>query len=298
MEHSLSFSFSLFSFFCQVVEWKYKGGDYFTFRNRWLTFDLWDFTGDPEYQCIYSCFNCQKSLHLVVCNAQREKAELIRWLSDIQSASKKRVPVIVVFTHMDGFKTREAKDEFKRRVTHWLEYNNKRFDPSNGAFSLMVSMSQSVKSLQGDEIFSSYDPPPQEVLDMQQMCEDIVPLMPFVIKVHFVNRLTGEGISNLRKTLYRVACGGVPLLSDFPGFQLIGQEIPTVFAQVEQLIRNMRNRFRSSRREGEHRPLYTVSQLMDRLQRPLKELEIGEEDFKSALKLLHEVECRIPWPMV
>ena len=68
----------------QVVEWKYRGGDILSFRNRWFTFDLWDFSGDPEYRFIYSCFNCSSSLHIVVASAIEPLDDMVRWLSDIQ----------------------------------------------------------------------------------------------------------------------------------------------------------------------------------------------------------------------
>ena len=68
----------------QVVEWKYRGGDILAFRNRWFTFDLWDFSGNPEYRFIYSCFNCSSSLHIVVASAVEPLDDMVRWLSDIQ----------------------------------------------------------------------------------------------------------------------------------------------------------------------------------------------------------------------
>ena len=68
----------------QVSEWKYKGGDLLSFRNKVVTFDMWDFTGDPDYRCIYSCFDCSNSLHLVICKATDPIQELVKWLSDIQ----------------------------------------------------------------------------------------------------------------------------------------------------------------------------------------------------------------------
>lgn len=108
------------------MEWKYKGGDILTFRNRWFRFDLWDFSGNPEYRCIYSCVNCSSSVHLVVASATRPHDELVKWLSDIQAMSPHRVPVVIVFTHMDHIKTKEARDEFKRQRQRWIDYHNKK----------------------------------------------------------------------------------------------------------------------------------------------------------------------------
>ncbi len=96
------------------------------FRNRWFTFDLWDFSGNPEYRCIYSCFNCSSSVHLVVANAIRPHDELVKWLSDIQAMCRYRVPVVIVFTHMDYLKSKEARDEFKRERLHWIGHYNKK----------------------------------------------------------------------------------------------------------------------------------------------------------------------------
>ena len=276
-------------FTLQVTEWKYRGTEIFTFRNKWCVFDFWDFTGDPEYQCIYSCFHCATSLHFVVCDARNGTSELIRWLSDIQSTSVQRIPVIVVFTHMDIFKSRESMQDFRRRMTHWLEYNNKRFETSNGAFSLIASMTETITSLQGEEMLSSYEPPP-EAFQLQEVCGDIVPLMPLVLKVAFVNNVTGDGVQSLRKLLYKMASGVLPSgVSDFTGLQIMGEEIPTRYYHVEQLVRQLRNKFRSSKREGEQRPFYTITELMDKLKRPLAELHVREKDFTAALKFLHEV---------
>ena len=276
----------------QVVEWKYRGADLFSFRNKKLTFDLWDFSGDPDYHCIYACFNCANSLHLVVWDARQDRKELVRWLSDIQSTSVQRIPVIVVFTHIDTFKLREQKEEFKRRVIQWLGYHNSRFDSTNGAFSLMSSMSQTVRTLHGEEALSSYEPPP-EAFNVQDVCGDTIPLMPLVIKAHFVSNMTGDGLPKLRKTLYKAATGSLTQgILNFPGFQMIGQEVPAVYANVESLIRQSRSTFRASLKEGEQKAFYSIPELMDKLQRPLKELNIEEKDFTAALVLMHEV-CRL-----
>ena len=80
-------------------------------RKHLVTFDLWDFSGHPDFTSVYSCFNCHNSLHIVF-NIAEETDEIIRWLSDIQSLSPlHRVPVILVFTHMDKFETREEKEK-------------------------------------------------------------------------------------------------------------------------------------------------------------------------------------------
>ena len=77
-----------------MIEWKYKGGDLLSFRNKLLTFDVWDFRGDPEYRSVYSCFDCSNSLHLVVCKPTDSPRELVRWLSDIQVQIKKLIELM------------------------------------------------------------------------------------------------------------------------------------------------------------------------------------------------------------
>ena len=282
----------------QIVEWKYKGSDLFSFRNKWFTFDLWDFSGDPDCHSIYSCFRLSSSLHLVVCSALDGLRQLTRWLSDIQAPAAERVPVIVVFTHMDGFRSREQSAEFKRKVTQWLDYVRKQAgDVGGGAFPMVSSsMHQNIRSLQGDEMVTSYSQHGgsaqriQEAFDMQDLCAEVVPLVPAILKVHFVNNITGDGVTSIRKHLYKFACGAVPPpLSFFRGFQILGQQIPSVYASVEHLVRQLRKRSRYGRREGEQRPFLTVPELRARLQRPLEEGRIGDEDFEAALHFLHEV---------
>lgn len=67
-----------------MVEWKYRGSEIFSFRSRWFTFDLWDFSGDPELGFMYSSFDCRNSLHLVVCDAMNGIHDLVQQLADMQ----------------------------------------------------------------------------------------------------------------------------------------------------------------------------------------------------------------------
>ena len=134
--------------FLQVSEWRHRSSDIFSFRSKWVTIDFWDFSGDPDYHTIYSCFPCSKSLHLVVCNSQNlNHNDLIRWLADIQSTSVERIPVIVVFTHMDEFSSREQKDVFRRRTLQWLQYQEKRFSMVSRSYSFGAARSQTIKNL-------------------------------------------------------------------------------------------------------------------------------------------------------
>ena len=64
-------------------------------------------------------------------------------------------------------------------------------------------MSQSVHSLPGDKTLSGFQAP-QEAFDMEKFAGEDIPLMPMVIRTHFVNNVTGEGVVNVRKTLYKV----------------------------------------------------------------------------------------------
>lgn len=77
-------------------------------------------------------------------------------------------------------------------------------DSANGTVSLMASFSQSARNLQGEEVLTSYQAP-QEAFDMEKLAGEDIPLMPLVIKVHFVNNFTGEGVANVRKSLYKVS---------------------------------------------------------------------------------------------
>ena len=43
----------------------------------------------------------------------------------VQSLSGQRVIVMVIFTHMDLFRTREEKEKFKRMAIQWLTHHNK-----------------------------------------------------------------------------------------------------------------------------------------------------------------------------
>lgn len=87
----------------QVVEWKYRGSEILSFRNRWMTFDLWDFSGEPGLEFVYSCFPCSQSLHLVVCDAREGVHNLATWLADIQVHTSKHTVVshvlIFLFAH-------------------------------------------------------------------------------------------------------------------------------------------------------------------------------------------------------
>lgn len=62
----------------------------------------------------------------VAYGAVRELHTLMYMFISLQSVSTQRVPVVVVFTHMDKLKTKEQRDEFRRQRTHWLEMHNKR----------------------------------------------------------------------------------------------------------------------------------------------------------------------------
>ncbi len=77
-------------------------------------------------------------------------------------------------------------------------------DQAGETVSLQVSLSASVRSLPGDKGFAS-STVPQEAFDMEQFAGYDIPLMPLVIKTHFISNLTGEGVASIRKTLYKVS---------------------------------------------------------------------------------------------
>ena len=282
-----------------MSEWRHRGAEFFSFKPKLITVDFWDFSGDPNYHVIYSCFKVSSSLHLLVCDAQSfERATLLRWLAGIQATSAERIPVMLVFTHMDRLATREAKDSFRKSTTRWLnswEELVRRGQRVHSSSS--VAAPQGVKNLYGEEITSSLEsvqgkppggtggeelePPPAEDL----------PLLPAVHRVFFVNAVTGDGVGSLRKCLLKIASGSLSQeIASFSGFRLIGRDIPNVYVQVEQLVRHLRSKFRSSRREGEQRPFYTISELIHKkLRRLLTENGITDRDFAAALNFLHEV---------
>lgn len=74
----------------------------------------------------------------------------------------------------------------------------------------------SVRSLQGEEMLTSYEADvPQEAFDIQEMKGPDIPLMPLVLGIHFVSNTSGEGIQNLKKTLYKVSSRLVLFISSF-----------------------------------------------------------------------------------
>ena len=103
----------------------------------------------------------------------------------------------------------------------------------------------------------------------------------------FVSCTGGEGISALRKVIYRIGTGG--FRTTLPSLQSIAMELPTVYTQIESLVRQLRTHLRSLRTDGEQKPFYTLSELKDRLRRPLKQLSVTGMDFYAALRLLDEV---------
>lgn len=127
----------------------------------------------------------------------------------------------------------------------------------------------------------------EEACDVQGVCEE--PLTPAILKVHFVSSVSGDGLTSLRKQLYKFACGSLPTTS----FRGLGQQVPSVYATVEHLVRQLRNRSRYSRREGEQCPFFTVAELRTRLQQLLRERRVEERDFDAALNFLHEVSLSV-----
>ena len=42
----------------------------------------------------------------------------------IQSGSVSRIPVVIVFTYMDRFKTRDQREDFRKKTLNWISYHN------------------------------------------------------------------------------------------------------------------------------------------------------------------------------
>ena len=73
-------------------------------------------------------------------------------------------------------------------------------------------------------------------------------------------------------------------------FNLIGQEVPTSYVHVEQLIRQLRLKVQQNPRDGERPAFYTLPELREGLSKHLHDLNISETTFSAALKFLHEVQ--------
>ncbi len=76
-------------------------------------------------------------------------------------------------------------------------------DLAGETVTLQVSLSASVRSLPGEKPFPSSHAP-QEAFDLEKFASLDIPIMPMVIRTHFVNNLTGEGVASVRKSLYKV----------------------------------------------------------------------------------------------
>lgn len=257
-----------------------------------MTFDLWDFSGCSKYfNAVYSCFNCENSLHVAVFSISSTTSEIIKCLSDIQALSSERVPLVVVFTHLDTL-TRDEKEEVKRKRTDWLKYNltlNEKAENSPSFALLSSTMSQTVKSLQDTEHRHSFYEAPQRAFEVQEYSSDVIPLMPYLLcNPFFVSNQSGDGMSQLRKTLYRIGAG--LFRTTLPSLLMLGLEIPTVYVQIENLIRQLKGHLKNVKTDGEIKPFYTFSELKDRLRRPIKQLDITGGDFQAALRFLHEVQ--------
>lgn len=272
-----------------VVEWKYKGSELFSFRSRWLTFDLWDFSGDPDLEFMYASFGCEKSLHVVVCNPTTGVHDLVKQLSDLQSLCKERVLVIVVFTHMDQFKSREEKEKFKKTHLQWLCHHNKL--GGNSSFSLMATTS--VRSLQGEEMLTSYeaaDSMMQEWPDTAEVKGLDIPLMPQILKIHFVSCSTGEGLPNLRKVLHKVGSGALlaQMAVSSPHTMLMTREVPTLYIQIEHALRQLRAG-RHDNHDSHQQVFYTAEGLQKSLQTFLRTLKATPQDFTAAIEFIHQM---------
>ena len=72
-------------------------------------------------------------------------------------------------------------------------------------------------------------------------------------------------------------------------FNLIGQEVPTSYVNVEQLIRQLQLKVQQNPRDGERPAFYTLTDLKEGLSKHLHDLNISDTTFFAALKFLHEV---------
>ncbi len=72
-------------------------------------------------------------------------------------------------------------------------------------------------------------------------------------------------------------------------FNLIGQEVPTSYVHIEQLIRQLQLKVQQNPRDGERPAFYTLTELKEGLSKHLVDLNISDSTFSTALKFLHEV---------
>ena len=201
--------------------------------------------------------------------------------------------MLIVFTHMDRCTSRDNKETEKRMRIEWLKYNlqvNEKPE-SSPVFTLLSSgISQTVKSLQdiSQDRYLLNEKTVQEVISQQEYSSNLIPLMPFIIgDPFFVNNVNNEGISQLKKVLYRICTGS--FRTTHPVLQNISIDVPAAYVQVESLMRQLRSNARSMKTEGEQKPFYQFSELKTRLRRTLKQMDISSCDFKAALYLLHQV---------
>ena len=141
-----------------------------------------------------------------------------------------------------------------------------------------------------------------------------IPLMPLVLRIHFVSCATGEGIPNFRKTLYKVLsrCSQqgdppstttllLPLVQVASGgftneispqlhCTLLLRDIPYLYSKLESMLRQLRVCHREGQ-EGQQRVLCTLQELREQLKSELKDVE--EDDLKAALRFMHQV--RVGW---
>ena len=121
--------------------------------------------------------------------------------------------------------------------------------------------------------------------------------MPLILQnPYFVSCTNNDGISQLRKTLYRIGTGSFQ--TTVPSLNTIGLEVPSVYNQVANLVRQLRGHLKNVKTDGEQKPFYTFSELQERLRRPLKQLNIPGNDFLAALRFLHEVNTETKLRMI
>ena len=78
-------------------------------------------------------------------------------------------------------------------------------------------------------------------------------------------------------------------------FNLIGQEVPTSYVHVEQLIRQLRLKVQQNPRDGKRSAFFTLTELREGLSKHLQDLSISDTTFSAALKFLHEVGDDVYW---
>ena len=272
-------------------------------RTKPYTLDLWDFSGNPKFRSIYPCFPlCHSCVHLLVFKQGTLTSEMVRWLCDIH-ATRPDVPVVMVFTQMDRLRGSKG-EEYRGEVERFLDlkaYSSAQTNRSDDFGNFTVSVSSTppiqVTSLQEQGPINTFEQvctPDRERGSEWERDAFLLAALANVRKLFFVSGTSGEGVSNVKKCLGKLATqqSKVSQGGAASGLHLIGRDVPHTYIRIEQQMREIRTKNR--KREGERaalkvKPLLTFWEAKRLVQPLLNELGITDSDFRCVLRFLHEV---------